>query len=272
MAIILPSGFNITNVDPIDSRFTVSNQAARLGFSAANVYEGLVVYQQDTSELYVLTSIGSYNLNAGWSLVGSNVPTGSFATTGSNTFTGDIIIQGNLTAQQGVTGSLFGTASNATNAINATTASFVQIIAGQGISVSGMVVTANVRTVNGVSPDGTGNIPLSLGTVLTGTSASLVVSSSGAVTASIQNATVWIVSGDATPANNGDAYIFNSGSVGQWLAIAPLDEAAGDARYARINVVSTQQLTSSFAVTASHSKYCFICCNSTNCLLCITSY
>jgi hypothetical protein len=89
MAIILPSGFNITNVDPIDARFSVSNQAARLGFSAANVYEGLVVYQQDTNELYVLTDTGSYNLNAGWTLVGAGAG-GTFIATGSVTASVDV--------------------------------------------------------------------------------------------------------------------------------------------------------------------------------------
>jgi len=95
MAIILPSGFNITNVDPIDARFSVSNQAARLGFSAANVYEGLVVYQQDTNELYVLTNTGSYNSTGGWTLVGSGAGS-TFMATGSVTasvdVTGDIFI------------------------------------------------------------------------------------------------------------------------------------------------------------------------------------
>ena len=95
MAIILPSGFNITNVDPIDARFSVSNQTARLGFSAANVYEGLVVYQQDTNELYVLTNTGSYNSNGGWTLVGSGAGS-TFMATGSVTasvdVTGDIFI------------------------------------------------------------------------------------------------------------------------------------------------------------------------------------
>jgi hypothetical protein len=97
MAIILPSGFNITNVDPVDARFSVADQSTRLGFSAANVYEGLVVYQQDTNELYVLINTGSYNSTAGWQLVGSNISTGSFAITGSNQFVGS----------QGITGSLF---------------------------------------------------------------------------------------------------------------------------------------------------------------------
>ena len=77
MAIILPGGFNITNSDSIDSRYTVSSAAARLGFSAANVYEGLVVYQQDTNKLYVLIDTGSYNSESGWQLVGSDSPGGS---------------------------------------------------------------------------------------------------------------------------------------------------------------------------------------------------
>jgi len=95
MAIILPSGFNITNVDPIDARFSVSDQAARLGFSAANVYEGLVVYQRDVNELYVLTDTGSYSSTGGWTLVGPGAGS-TFMATGSVTasvnITGDIFI------------------------------------------------------------------------------------------------------------------------------------------------------------------------------------
>ena len=89
MATILPSGFSITNVDPIDARFSVSNQTARLGFSAANVYEGLVVYQQDTNELYVLTNTGSYNSTGGWTLVGSGAGS-TFMATGSVTASVDV--------------------------------------------------------------------------------------------------------------------------------------------------------------------------------------
>ena len=107
MAIILPSGFNITNIDPIDSRFTVATQAARLGFSAANVYNGLIVFQQDTNELYVLTNTGSYNSVTGWQLIGT--PTGSFATTGSNRFNGDQIISGSLSIKSTSTGSIINT-------------------------------------------------------------------------------------------------------------------------------------------------------------------
>ena len=49
MAIILPGGFNITNNEPSDARFSVANTAARYALSSANVYEGLTVYEQDTN-------------------------------------------------------------------------------------------------------------------------------------------------------------------------------------------------------------------------------
>jgi hypothetical protein len=85
MAITLPAGFNITNKEPVDARITVADQAARLAFSSANVYNGLVVFQRDTNELYVLNDTGSWNLNSGWQLVGSGgtVDTGSLLETGS---------------------------------------------------------------------------------------------------------------------------------------------------------------------------------------------
>ena len=113
MAIILPSGFIITNVDPVDSRITVADQTTRLSFSTANVYEGLVVYQQDTNELYVLTNPASPSVAGSWQLVGSNINSGSFATTGSNTFVGNQIISGSLNVSGSITGSLLGTASYA---------------------------------------------------------------------------------------------------------------------------------------------------------------
>lgn len=97
MAIILPSGFNITNVDPIDARFTVSNQTARLGFSAANVYEGLIVYQQDTNETYVLIDTGSYNSSGGWQLLGSG--------TGGATLS--LIATGSVSASVSLTNNIF---------------------------------------------------------------------------------------------------------------------------------------------------------------------
>lgn len=69
MAIILPGGFNITNSDPVDARITVADQTARLSFSVANVYEGLVVFQRDTNQLYVLTDSVNPENNDSWALI-----------------------------------------------------------------------------------------------------------------------------------------------------------------------------------------------------------
>ena len=69
MAIILPGGFNITNNDPVDARITVADQTARLSFSIANVYEGLVIFQRDTNQLYVLTDSLNPGDNISWALI-----------------------------------------------------------------------------------------------------------------------------------------------------------------------------------------------------------
>lgn len=96
MAIILPGGFQITNNEPVDSRFSVANSAARLGFSSANVYEGLTVYQQDTNKYYILVDTANWNNESGWQEVGGAIDTGSFAITGSNVFIGNQSITGSL--------------------------------------------------------------------------------------------------------------------------------------------------------------------------------
>ena len=81
MAIILPSGFNITNSDPVDARFSLANQAARYALSAANIYKGLVVFQQDDSTLFVLTDTTNVGNVNGWTQIQigsvvSNLPNG----------------------------------------------------------------------------------------------------------------------------------------------------------------------------------------------------
>ncbi len=81
MAIILPSGFNITNSDPVDARFSLANQAARYALSAANIYKGLVVFQQDDSTMYVLTDTTNVGNSNGWTQIQigsvvSNLPNG----------------------------------------------------------------------------------------------------------------------------------------------------------------------------------------------------
>jgi hypothetical protein len=81
MAIILPSGFDITNSDPVDARFALANQSARYALSAANIYKGLVVFQQDDSTLFVLTDTTNVGNSNGWTqiqigTVTSNLPSG----------------------------------------------------------------------------------------------------------------------------------------------------------------------------------------------------
>ena len=81
MAIILPGGFNITNSDPVDARFALANQSARYALSSANIYKGLVVFQQDNSTMWVLTDTTNVGNSNGWTQiqlgsVTSNLPDG----------------------------------------------------------------------------------------------------------------------------------------------------------------------------------------------------
>ena len=69
MPYTLPQGFQIGNQDPIDSRITVADAGARKGFSVNNVFEGLIVYQQNTDELYVLTDPANVDTDAAWSKI-----------------------------------------------------------------------------------------------------------------------------------------------------------------------------------------------------------
>jgi preprotein translocase subunit SecG len=108
MAIILPSGFIITNTDPIDSRITLPNSGSRYALPPANVYSGLTVYQQDVQTTFVLINTGSVSNSSGWQ---------ALVSAGSNQFSGSQVITGSLTVTQGITGSLFGTSSLALNNI-----------------------------------------------------------------------------------------------------------------------------------------------------------
>lgn len=73
MAIILPGGFSITNNEPVDARMAVADATARLSFSLANVYEGLLVYQKDTDQLYILNDSTNPGSASSWALVSSQI-------------------------------------------------------------------------------------------------------------------------------------------------------------------------------------------------------
>jgi len=81
MAIILPSGFNILNNEPVDARFSLADQSARYALSSANVYEGLQVYQQSDNTIWILTDTSNVGNSNGWTqlVIGTlegNLPSG----------------------------------------------------------------------------------------------------------------------------------------------------------------------------------------------------
>lgn len=127
---------------------------------------------------------------------------------------------------------------------------------GEGLRFDGnSKIEATVRQVNGASPDAiTGNVATSLTAVYTGTSQSLIDSSSGAITASLPNGAVWAISGDSTvPSPNGLGYIYKSASVGQWYPLATLNQSQADNRYVQLiyGATNVQYITSSLAITGS---------------------
>jgi len=130
MAIILPSGFNITNTDPVDARFTVANQSARYGLAPANIYPGLLVYQQDVKLTFLLVDTSNVANANGW----VTMLTGGSSISGSQTISGSLIVLG------AITGSLFGTASYAL------TASYVEDLNFTAYQISTGSITASVNT------------------------------------------------------------------------------------------------------------------------------
>ena len=70
MAITTPAGFRITSTEPVDTRIILANEAARYALQSINVYEGLLVYQQDTQAFWVVTDTGSVGNSAGWTAFG----------------------------------------------------------------------------------------------------------------------------------------------------------------------------------------------------------
>jgi hypothetical protein len=76
MAINIIQGYNPSTTEPIDSRQLVADKATRFAILAFNAYNGMIVYQQDTKALWILTDIAEIGNDNGWSVVGggSGVP------------------------------------------------------------------------------------------------------------------------------------------------------------------------------------------------------
>jgi len=83
MAYSIISGFAPSTTEPIDSRTVKANATARKGMNSYDIYEGLVVYQVDTNQLWVLIDTANYNNDNGWQLVGSGAGGGGSWISGS---------------------------------------------------------------------------------------------------------------------------------------------------------------------------------------------
>ena len=102
------------------------------------------------------------------------------------------------------------------------------------------------------------SVPTSVAEVLVGTSASLVLSSSGNITGSIQEGTVWVVAGD-TAQNNGLSWIFDAGpGPGAWYPLQfqiPLPYVRLAATSSAAQVITSSLLISGSGVTFSSSLF-----------------
>ncbi len=86
MAINTIQGYAPSTTEPIDSRIIKANASARLAIPTFDAYKGLLVYQQDTGELYVCNNPSNPALEASWAKIFTSTGTsGSY--TGS--FQGD---------------------------------------------------------------------------------------------------------------------------------------------------------------------------------------
>lgn len=214
------------------STLTVTNAANATFATTAGVATSAVIASSATTANTAATA------NTASYIQGANVDgdvTSAITSSYLNPLNQNIVITGSITASAG--------------------ANFQTLTVGSSGTINGqnILTTANtsqfVTSVNGILPTA-GNVAVSLTAVVTGTSASLASSGSGAITGSFSQGLLWVVSNDPTPANNGDVYIFTTSSgAGQWLPVAPLDTAAGDARYVKQS--GNGAITGSFTVSGS---------------------
>ena len=214
------------------STLTVANAAnANFANTAGVATSAVLASSATTANTAVTANTASY-------IQGANVDgdvTSAITSSYLNPLNQNVVITGSITASVG--------------------ANFQTLTVGSSGTINGqnILTTANtsqfVTSVNGILPTA-GNVAVSLTAVVTGTSASLASSGSGAITGSLSQGLLWVVSNDPTPTNNGNVYIFTTSSgAGQWLSVAPLDTAAGDARYVKQS--GNGAITGSFTVSGS---------------------
>jgi hypothetical protein len=143
MAIILPGGFNITNNEPVDARITLADQTARYALSSANVYEGLIVFQQDSNTVWVLTDTTNVGNSNGWTQlqigsVSSNLPSG--VVSGSSQLTGSLV---DLISTQTISGTK---TFNNINVNGTASFAFIQSTTGSSTSIGESFIILNEST------------------------------------------------------------------------------------------------------------------------------
>jgi hypothetical protein len=103
MANILQRGFNIQGSEPIDSRFTVANSAARLAIT--NAYDGLLVYQLDTDKLFVCNDSTNFSQEASWTEITNQTLPEQGGTGAGFPFEGNAVLSGSLELYNNALGS-----------------------------------------------------------------------------------------------------------------------------------------------------------------------
>jgi len=90
MAIDVIVGFNPSTPDPLDSRLVALNANDRLSRKSSNCYEGLLIFQQDTNELYACINPDDPSLTDSWILISDGSPASAFPFTGEGEITGSL--------------------------------------------------------------------------------------------------------------------------------------------------------------------------------------
>jgi hypothetical protein len=190
-------------------------QATDTNASGISVKGSSLTYAEgDSNFIYLLTHMSGSTLSLN----------GTTGITGNTTITGNLTVTGILTSATGFTGNLIGTAQ---------TASYVALTQGPGIVINAsnpLAISSSIVTVNGIYPIN-GNVATSLTQTITGTSASLILSSSGNITASFPDGLVWIVTSGP---NTGSTFIYASASVGQWFPVGNFNQAANNSLYLQL--------------------------------------
>ena len=81
-------GFSPDITQPLDNRTVVANQATRLALPTGRIYEGLLVFQEDTNELFVLIDSSDASISTNWEIANSHISGSNFTITGSIQQTG----------------------------------------------------------------------------------------------------------------------------------------------------------------------------------------